>query len=713
MHILPPFIRKYGIIPESYKIAMTYEEQLLWLCKFIEDLKIEFDDFKTVVESLENLVNSFNQRITGNTTDILNLQARVGNLETKLPISLVPSDITLNNGSTTTGLTKGYYYTGNCKVYIGSELPNITAIGDNSYFYFDPTGGVGFAPIFKIINDTTSVLDPITSVLYNSITEEWELERGGSGVSDYADLSNKPSINNVTLEGNKTLENLGINFFYKSVGISQNIESFMQANDNGYYYTLENTTLRGTYNSKLAIIPNEGYLLTYNVGDTVTSVPFSFDGTASVEFTYHSGYTIKAKGQFVAYVMDSNRVVTDKYVSSNYSTIQQFSFVTNENRVLITWNDTTNYPAEAYYLEENSILIPEKTLFLMSKTAGAGFTPEFRIYPDPNTDYIYRIMYQAGTTYYDYLDVNLVNFFNENLTRGDIVDGKTLYQAISGGQGGSYIAGNNIDITNNTISTIGDTIKPLSDSVINLYELSNGVYTVGNGQTLRCQSDNTKNINVSSTAKLIISVYPSTNERIFYLFGGYNNSSTLIGGTATSSQGNFEIINLRMSTNITSSSTNTEIASAKSVYDIKNKLSLILASHTRQQIDFPSAWTHVSIPVDTADITSNDYTISNGSVIVGNKPKVVEINLTIPMDGITSGTHNISLYKKNPNSEEKTIIAYSFSGITPIWTVTLNAVTEVEEGTEIYIIGSKNTPGSLFCASTNLMIKTLSEVAMT
>ena len=546
MHILPPFIRKYGIIPESYKIAMTYEEQLLWLCKFIEDLKIEFDEFKTVVQNLENLVNSFDQRITGNTTDILNLQARIGNLETKLPISLVPSDITLNNGSTTTGLTKGYYYTGNCKVYIGSELPNITAIGDNSYFYFDPTGGVGFAPIFKIINDTTSVLDPITSVLYNSITGEWKLERGESGgTSDYEDLSNKPSINNVTLEGNKTLENLGINFFYKSVGISQDIGSFIQANDNGYYYTLENTVLRGTYNSHLAIIPNEGYLLTYNVGDTVTSIPFSFDGTASSEFSYTSGNILKAKGQFVAYVMDSNRVVTDKYVSSNYSTLEQFSFVTNENRILITWNDTTNYPAEAYYLEENNILIPEKTLFLMSKTAGAGFTPEFRIYPDPNTDYIYRIMYQAGTTYYDYLDVNLVNYFNDSLTHGDIVDGKTLYQAISGGQGGSYIAGNNIDITNNTISTIGDTIKPLSDSVINLYELTNGVYTVGNGQTLRCQSDNTKNINVSSTSKLIISVYPSSNERIFYLFGGYNNTSTLIGGTATASQGNYEVMTIK------------------------------------------------------------------------------------------------------------------------------------------------------------------------
>lgn len=36
---------------------------------------------------------------------------------------------------------------------------------------------------------------------------------GGGGTSDYNDLSNKPSINNVTLSGNKTLADLGINTY--------------------------------------------------------------------------------------------------------------------------------------------------------------------------------------------------------------------------------------------------------------------------------------------------------------------------------------------------------------------------------------------------------------------------------------------------------------------------------------------------------------------
>ena len=118
MHILPPFIRKYGIIPESYKIAMTYEEQLLWLCKFIEDLQAQFDEFKTVVESLEDLVNSFDQRITNlslrvdrNAIDIARLIDRV---DEGLPFKYLTDNILLTDLNP--DLASGYYYTGNYQI---------------------------------------------------------------------------------------------------------------------------------------------------------------------------------------------------------------------------------------------------------------------------------------------------------------------------------------------------------------------------------------------------------------------------------------------------------------------------------------------------------------------------------------------------------------------------------------------------------------------
>ena len=46
---------------------------------------------------------------------------------------------------------------------------------------------------------------------YNDSTEKWEnSSSGGGGTTDYADLSNKPSIENVTLSGNKSASDLGL-----------------------------------------------------------------------------------------------------------------------------------------------------------------------------------------------------------------------------------------------------------------------------------------------------------------------------------------------------------------------------------------------------------------------------------------------------------------------------------------------------------------------
>ena len=57
----------------------------------------------------------------------------------------------------------------------------------------------------KALNDGLGKLEEALSKL-----EEYEPSGGGSGTSNYSELENKPSINNVELIGNKTLEELGI-----------------------------------------------------------------------------------------------------------------------------------------------------------------------------------------------------------------------------------------------------------------------------------------------------------------------------------------------------------------------------------------------------------------------------------------------------------------------------------------------------------------------
>ena len=79
---------------------------------------------------------------------------------------------------------------------------------------------------------------------------------GGTGTSNYNDLSNKPSINGVTLSGNKTSEDLGIeNIQYSTMptASSTNVGQIVQytgasvsgSYQNGYFYICVNNS--GTY----------------------------------------------------------------------------------------------------------------------------------------------------------------------------------------------------------------------------------------------------------------------------------------------------------------------------------------------------------------------------------------------------------------------------------------------------------------------------------
>lgn len=64
----------------------------------------------------------------------------------------------------------------------------------------------------KILYQGSTARDLSTGDLYALTSEgEWILQTagGGSGTSDYGQLSNKPSINNVTLQGNKSLSDIG------------------------------------------------------------------------------------------------------------------------------------------------------------------------------------------------------------------------------------------------------------------------------------------------------------------------------------------------------------------------------------------------------------------------------------------------------------------------------------------------------------------------
>lgn len=92
----------------------------------------------------------------------------------------------------------------------------------------------------------------------------------GGGTSDYSDLSNKPSINNVTLSGNKTTSDLGINIPDVSNFITKDV------NDLTYY----------TKTSSLANVATSGSYNDLSNKPTIPTVPTNVSA-----FTNDAGYT--------------------------------------------------------------------------------------------------------------------------------------------------------------------------------------------------------------------------------------------------------------------------------------------------------------------------------------------------------------------------------------------------------------------------------------
>ena len=175
MNLLPPFVRRYGMIPESYKLAMTYEEQLLWLCKHLEDIENEFTQFKLVVDNLTLLVNSFDERISKNATDIQELKSNQ-------VIQVLDSDLDVTNNLEL--ILTGVYYTGQYEVKQYNEdfgsyeilVPNKTLFMYNqTYNWIEPLTDISHPDIlrrFYIYNVSENKWEVTTINKSNSIDSE-------------------------------------------------------------------------------------------------------------------------------------------------------------------------------------------------------------------------------------------------------------------------------------------------------------------------------------------------------------------------------------------------------------------------------------------------------------------------------------------------------------------------------------------------------------
>ena len=93
---------------------------------------------------------------------------------------------------------------------------------------------------------------------------------GGTGTSNYNDLSNKPSINGVTLSGNKTSEDLGISAKMTQVDHGTSDTTF-QLPPNQYHTWGEVSSLTLTLGAEISGQAN-AYWFSFDSGDTATTL---------------------------------------------------------------------------------------------------------------------------------------------------------------------------------------------------------------------------------------------------------------------------------------------------------------------------------------------------------------------------------------------------------------------------------------------------------
>lgn len=119
----------------------------------------------------------------------------------------------------------------------------------------------------------------------------WANESGGGGTSDYTDLTNKPSINSVTLSGNKTAADLGLSAAVTEVtNSSTGAVSLSLEAENIYHFTGALTSLTITLTA-----PSSGlahYHFDFDSGSTAPTL------TLPNTVTMPSGFAVEASKHY-------------------------------------------------------------------------------------------------------------------------------------------------------------------------------------------------------------------------------------------------------------------------------------------------------------------------------------------------------------------------------------------------------------------------------
>lgn len=264
---------------------------------------------------------------------------------------------------------------------------------------------------------------------------------GSSGTSDYTDLSNKPSIENVTLSGNKSASDLGLaktsdlsNFITKSV------------NDLVNYYLKSETYSKAEVDAIVTAIKNSRF-------EVVSSLPTTNIKTNVIYLVPSADpQTSNAKDEYIN--LDGTTAGWEKIGSTSVD-LSGYVTDTELNTALANYTTTTD---------------------LTTLLAGKQDKIQVTTMPTASATTMNRIYQFMGTTDSTYTHGY---FYETKESSGNYSWQQVNVQPSGGGGGGSYTAGEGIDITNDVISTKQSEEGDI-DEIIDVYPQAGNLVSIVN-----------------------------------------------------------------------------------------------------------------------------------------------------------------------------------------------------------------------------------------
>jgi len=274
--------------------------------------------------------------------------------------------------------------------------------------------------------------------------ENWqEVGAGGGGTSDYADLSNKPSIENVTLSGNKSASDLGL---AKITDLADFITKTVD--DLVNYYKKTETYTKGEVDAIVTAIKNSRFevVATLPTSDIKTNVIYLVPSTSS-----------KTKNVKDEYINLDGTSAGWEQIGSTSVDLSDYVTKTELNTALADYTTTTD---------------------LTALLAGKQDKMQYSTLPTPSAELEGKIVEYTGATF-SWL---VHGYFYECVSDGEDTPSyswqQTNVQPNSGG-GSSYTAGDGIDITNDVISTKQSEEGDI-DEIIDVYPTAGNLVSIVN-----------------------------------------------------------------------------------------------------------------------------------------------------------------------------------------------------------------------------------------